>query len=108
MFYRTYTGDDGETHFEAIDSPKGPVNVDPNGTISITHWEPGHFVDLHPAPRRQFHITLSGTGELVSTNGTRQAFGPGDVNLVEDLTGKGHTTAAIGDETRVFISIPLA
>ena len=57
MFYRTYTGDDGETHFEPIDAPTGPVKIDPNATISITRWEPGHFVELHPAPRRQFHIT---------------------------------------------------
>ena len=107
MFYRTYTGDDGESHFEAIDSPKGPVSIDLSGTITITHWEPGHFVDLHPAPRRQFHVNLSGIGELVSTNGERQKFMPGDVNMVEDLTGKGHTTAAIGDEPRVFLSIPI-
>ena len=108
MFTRTYTGDDGKTHFEEIDVPVGQTKVDPSASITITRWEPGHFVDLHPAPRRQFHVTLSGNGELVSTNGERQQFGPGDVNLVEDLTGEGHTTAAIGNEPRVFLSIPLA
>ncbi|MCE2465487.1 MAG: hypothetical protein J4G01_05335 [Dehalococcoidia bacterium] len=52
MFYRTYTGDDGETHFEPIESPTGPVKVDPNATISITR------IDFHPAPRRQYVITF--------------------------------------------------
>jgi hypothetical protein len=34
-------------------------------------------------------------------------FGPGDGILVEDLTEKGHTTRAVGDEPRVMMIVPL-
>ena len=31
--------------------------------------------------------------------------GPGDVNLAEDLTGRGHTTRVVGDVPRVVATI---
>jgi hypothetical protein len=34
-------------------------------------------------------------------------FGPGHVNLVEDLTGRGHTTRVVGDGPRMTVTIPL-
>jgi hypothetical protein len=33
--------------------------------------------------------------------------GPGSINLVEDVTGKGHITRTVGDEDRVTIQVPL-
>ena len=42
----------------------------------------------HTAPRRQWCITLSGSVEIGIGNGTVKTFGPGDVFLAEDTTGR--------------------
>ncbi len=40
MFTRTYTGADGKTHFEEITTPLGQTKIDPDASVTITHWEP--------------------------------------------------------------------
>ena len=55
-----------------------------------------------------FVITLSGEVEIGLGDGTIHRFGPGHVNLAEDLTGQGHTTRVVGDQPRVTAVIPLA
>jgi hypothetical protein len=39
--------------------------------------------------------------------GKKIQLGPGSIDFVEDVTGKGHITRTIGDEDRVTIQIPL-
>jgi len=111
--HRLYTGADGQTHVEEI-----PVNFGANGTepfklktangIEIRRAAPGRVVDWHPAPRRQYVITLSGRGEVELEDGTKIPLGPGSIDLAEDLTGKGHITRVIGNEPRITIAIPVA
>ena len=67
----------------------------------------GILQDWHPAPRRQFVIILSGQLEIGFGDGTKKIFGPGDARLVEDITGKGHTTIAIGNEPCITATIVL-
>jgi hypothetical protein len=40
-------------------------------------------------------------------DGTVQHLGPGDVNMAEDLTGRGHTTRVVGNVPRVTATIHL-
>ena len=75
--------------------------------ITFRRSEPGEFIDWHPAPRRQYVITLAGQVEIGIGDGTVRLFGPGDVLLAEDLTGRGHTTRAVGTESRISAAIPL-
>ena len=108
--YRLYTGDDGESHIETIDLSEAPDWTAGRDTTRISFREDpvGRFVDWHPAPRRQFVIILSGQLEIGLSDGSKHRFGPGDARLVEDTTGKGHTTAVHGDEPCVTATIPLA
>lgn len=117
-FARIYTGDDGQAHVEDIELPFDP-SLDSEGAIEGTPLEvasgitfrrspPGHFLDFHIAPRRQYTITLSGEVEIGTGDGTVRRFGPGAVLLAEDLTGKGHTTKVVSSEPRIFIVVPLA
>jgi hypothetical protein len=39
--------------------------------------------------------------------GKKISMGPGHINLIEDLTGKGHTTRVVGTDDRVTVAIPL-
>ncbi len=41
-------------------------------------------------------------------DGSVRRIGPGQVMLVEDLTGQGHTTRVTGSVPRVTVAIPLA
>ena len=106
---RLYTGDDDQTHIEFINLDTHPElgTMQAAVGIQIRSAEPGNFIDWHPAPRRQFVITLSGEVEIGLPDGTLHRFGPGHVNLAEDLTGKGHTTRVVGDVPRVTATIPL-
>ena len=111
MFVRVYTGADGQSHFEELDLDKGPVEWSKMQSATGAMFrksEPRHFSDWHCAPRRQYVITLSGRMEIGIGDGATEQFGPGDVLLADDLTGKGHTTRVMGDEPRVSVAIPLA
>ena len=107
---RLYTGDDGQSHIEELDLAACPDLTSPHvaKTIVFRSTAAGHFSDWHVGPRRQYVITLSGRGEIEVAAGKKIAMGPGQINLIEDTTGKGHTTRVVGTEDRVTIAIPLA
>jgi quercetin dioxygenase-like cupin family protein len=108
--WRLYTGSDGQSHIEAIDIEQKAdwLKGLPTSQISFRVWPKGQFIDWHPAPRRQFVIILSGQLEIGCGDGSKQVFGPGDARLVEDTTGKGHTTRVVGNEPVLTATVPLA
>ena len=110
---RIYTGNDGEAHLEDLDLPFEAV-ADAERTaaqnassVTFSRTQPGTFIDWHPAPRRQYVITLAGQTEIGLWDGTKRTFYAGDVLLADDLTGRGHTTEATGNEPRVSVAIPI-
>ena len=108
--FRLYTGPDQQSHIEPIDPAKAAGWKEGLATtkISFSEWPVGRDLDWHPAPRRQFVIILSGQLEIGLGDGTKQVFGPGDARLVEDTTGKGHTTRVVGNVPVVTATVPLA
>ena len=107
--YRMYTDQDAISHWEEIDLEKVPSWT--NG-IDVTKLQfgsrpPGVLQDWHPAPQRQFVVILSGQLEIGFEDGSKKVFGQGDARLVEDTTGKGHTTIALGNEPCITITIGL-
>ena len=108
--YRMYTDAEGRACWEAVDLAKTPEWLEglDSSKIRFGVREPGVLQDWHPAPQRQFVIILSGSLEIGFEDGSRKVFGAGDARLVEDTTGKGHTTRVVGKEDRVSIAIPLA
>ncbi|MBC8281935.1 MAG: hypothetical protein H8E48_14215 [Chloroflexi bacterium] len=108
--YRIYTNSDGKTQIDELDLDSNPELTAETNTqhIFFREWAPGHFIDWHPAPRRQYIISLSGIVDVGLEDGTTKRFGPGDARLVEDTTGKGHTTTVPGDEPSITAVIPLS
>jgi hypothetical protein len=107
MMTRIYTGTDGLSHSEQIE-----MKLTPNGTSAMkatsaefSSRPTAPAGDWHTGPRRQFVITLSGRAELEVANGQKVPIGPGNINLIEDTTGKGHITHNIDD--RIVVTIPL-
>jgi len=110
---RLYTGTDGESHLEEIEVEFGPMGATETTQlqaatgIAFRRAPAGNVQDYHPAPRRQYVVTLSGQGEIEVGDGTVRRFGPGDVMLAEDTTGRGHITRVVGAQPRLFATIPL-
>ena len=72
-------------------------------TLVFSHRFLGPFERL----KTELRIILSGNLEIGFGDGTKKIFGPGDARLVEDTTGKGHTTAVHGGEPCVIATVPL-
>ena len=107
--YRMYTDPQGKAQWEEIDLGKHPEWTQGFDTTKVRFGTraAGASTDWHPAPQRQFIIILSGHLEIGFEDGTKKVFGPGDARLMEDLTGKGHTTTAWGNEPCVTATIGL-
>ena len=71
---------------------------------------PGDYdFGLHTAPRRQLIVNLDADVEVSVTGGDPpRVFRAGEVFFVEDTTGTGHSSRAVGGRSRrsVFIGIP--
>lgn len=111
--FRLYSGPDGQSHMQEITLPFAPdehaerTPMQPATGVMFSRMAPGTFMDWHNAPRRQYVITLSGAVEIGLGDGSVHRVNAGDGILAEDLTGRGHTTRAVGNEPRVSIAIPL-
>ena len=111
---RVYTGPDNQTHAEEVElkfTPGSPAEVFKMMQITgaeLHRLAGGSVDDWHRAPRRQYVITLSGRGEIEVAGGKKISVGPGNIDLVEDTTGKGHITKVVGSEDRVTLQLPLA
>jgi hypothetical protein len=60
---------------------------------------------LHTAPKEQYIIYLKGTAEIEVTSGEKRIFGPGDILLVTDTTGKGHKTTILTEGVSLVIPV---
>ena len=107
---RLYTGADGESHMEDLETTTfpNPESLEQISEIRFRVQQPGQFSDWHVESRRNYIITLSGEGEIGLGDGSVHKIGPGRVMLVEDLTGHGHTTGVSSDVPRISIAIPLS
>jgi hypothetical protein len=100
---RIYSDADGESYFEDIELDLVPLAVGELRTSSTENW-PASTVQFrqvdddfqsgfHTAPKRRIVINLAGYSELGVSSGERRVVGPGMIQLVEDVSGKGHTAA---------------
>ena len=104
QYTRIYSDSHGESHFDEptvelapkdFAPPAPPLNVSvPIPTAQIVFISSPHdwFGDWHPAPRRQYWIQIAGQIEVEVSDGEVRRFHPGDVALLEDVTGRGHVT----------------
>jgi hypothetical protein len=107
--YRMYTDTKGIARCEEIDLSQTPDWMKGIDVTSLRFGSraPGVMQDWHPAPQRQFVIIVSGQLEIGFEDGSKMVFGPGDARLVEDTTGKGHTTIALGNEPCITATVGL-
>ncbi len=75
---------------------------------SLLRLRKGAVEDWHAAPRTQFLIAVQGESEVTAGDGKTLRLKPGEIMLMDDTRGKGHKTAAVGDQDHVALVIPLA
>lgn len=118
-YTRVYADDAGASHFDDVVAT-GEVRRSPTstGTSEYTDLIPARGVVLrrvvsahpdepHPAPRRQFMVNLSGMLEIEVSSGDTRRFGPGDLVLFEDTTGRGHIGREVGGGERMSLFVHL-
>lgn len=114
--YARVTSDNaGVTHF--VDEQLAPTVANELGALTTplaTAESVGYLLlpvgydqDWHPAPTRQWIFVLSGTGEIEVQDGEIRTLTAGSIIFVEDITGKGHKTRNVGNETIVIAWVPV-
>ena len=118
-FTRVFTDEYGETHFEDIKIELLPVDFAPPAPplnlselkeakkFGFVNAPIGWYGDWHPTPKRQVFIYISGQIEAKVSDGEVRVFGPGSITLLEDTTGKGHTSRVVGNQEVLSVVIQL-
>jgi hypothetical protein len=111
---RVYTGDDGESHVESLDSSEFDY-VERDGTrtemlptisANFLKREAGPVGVFHNAPQLQYVVYLTASVEIGCGDGSSIVMEPGDVLRAEDTTGNGHTSHVLQSGMCMFV--PLA
>ena len=119
-FSRLFSDALGESHFASVNvelvtrdfAPPAP-SFDVSDFAAATRYgflrAPSGWVgDLHPSPMRMWVFVLSGQIEFVTSDGERRRVAAGSAILLEDTTGKGHQTRAVGRIDHIAAVIPIA
>ncbi|MXN93076.1 hypothetical protein GR160_17760 [Flavobacterium sp. Sd200] len=102
---RLFNLPNGDCSFEEGFLPNA-TTIENKGFFAQTQIEPYQRV-AHPAPRRQYVVTLKGTLRFEVTNGDAFIIEPGVLLLAEDVLGLGHTWRLIEDTAWHRLYIPL-
>lgn len=101
MMKRVYTGTDGLSHVQEIELNANSIMEKVTG-MRVNVSQPGSFSDWHVGPERRYIINLTGGGQIQVAEG-KVDLPAGSIEFIDDLTGKGHTTANVGKEERVSV-----
>jgi quercetin dioxygenase-like cupin family protein len=115
-YVHVYADAAGASHFreEYFDFTRGRDNessvhvLEAKGGATLLRLKAGAVEDWHNAPRAWFLIVLQGESEVTTSDGQVRHFGPGSVVLLDDTTGKGHQTRALGKSDHIAAVIPIA
>lgn len=116
-YVRMYADKNGDSHFEDVEfemslvdvsPPTPPLGVSasiPSTNVAFVSTPAGWYGEPHPVPQRLFIIYLAGEMEATVSDGEVRRFGPGSVVLVEDTSGKGHTSRVIGTDNALAVFV---
>jgi hypothetical protein len=106
-YTRLYSDAAGESHFEEVEidlaltdyAPPAPQlelsSVTPATQFGFMNAPAGWSSDWHPATTRSIFFVLSGEWEVTASDGESRRFSTGSVLLLEDTTGKGHSSRVV-------------
>ena len=110
--HNLYADESGESHFRDIEvewveeTRSGRLSERlPATGIQFRQVPPTYDLDWHPAPRRQYIVNLDAGMQITASDGESRIVDTGEVLLVEDTTGKGHLSKAVGSTLRHCIVV---
>ena len=103
--YRIFAGSDGESHIDEMNLNEHPelgalTNL---YEVKVQEFDGTRNMDFHPLPERRLIIHLSGEVEIGTSDGSKQVFRAGDIRLMEDVTGRGHTHLDRSPSSAVYV-----
>jgi hypothetical protein len=103
--YRIFAGSDGESHMEELRVEEHPAlgaltNIN---EVRVQQFDGTRKRDFQPLPERRLIIHLSGEVEIGTSDGSRHVFRAGDIRLMEDVTGRGHTHVDRSPSSAVYV-----
>jgi len=118
-YARLFSDEHGESHFEDVEidltlteyAPPAP----PLELSSITPAEQSGFMNApagwvsgwHPSAARNIFFVLTGEWEVTASDGEARRFSRGSVLLVDDTTGKGHTSEVVSQTDSLAVMVQL-
>ncbi len=118
-YQHLYADEAGESQMEGLSAdlvplvyaPPAPAleisaPVEATGLIYV-RFPAGWDSELHPTPQRQLLIVLSGNLMGGLSDGTEFELTAGDIVLMEDTTGKGHTARTLNNQDVLAIMVHL-
>ena len=99
-----YNLPDGSCTFKTGTLPNR-TTIATNGFFAQTHID-DYQKTSHPAPRKQYVITLQGKLEFMVTNGDTFIVEPGVILIAEDTHGHGHTWRLIEGDVWQRLYLP--
>ena len=116
---RLYATEDGESHFTddqmefsltdyTPDAPPlGLSETSPATEIRFMKAPAGWTSDWHAASARNLFVVLSGEWEVSASDEETRRFDLGSVLIVEDTSGKGHTSRVVSEVDSVAVLVQL-
>lgn len=116
---RLYSDENGESHFEDLEiglnlndyAPPAPSlylsNTTSANQFAFMKAPAGWSSHWHPSSARNLFFVLSGEWEVTASDGESRSFGVGSVLLVEDTTGKGHSSRVISESESLAAMVQL-
>ena len=103
--FRVFAGSGGESHIEELRLEEHPelgalTNL---SEVRIQQFDGTRNMDFHPLPERRLIINLSGKVEIGSSDGSKQVFRAGDIRLMEDVTGLGHSHVHLSPSSAAYV-----
>jgi len=120
-YVRLYADETGESRFEKLALSLSPGDFAPPApplftaqflptTQSFLVAAPSGWDGEvpHPSPKRQIFCVLQGDFRITTSTGDVRYFSGGDVLLLEDTSGKGHSTRITSEEDVLIFGVALA
>src|SRR6267142_640877 len=120
LYVRLYSDENGESHFEDVEIDLASTDYAPPAPpLSLSSFSPatqfgfmkapaGWSSDWHPTPARNIFFVLTGEWEVTASDGESRRFSQGSVLLVEDTTGKGHSSRVVGETESLAAMVQLS
>lgn len=118
-YARLFAGENGESHFDEVeiefnlaDHVPGAAPLELSGTLTADQLgfmraPAGWASDFHVATSRSIFVVLDGEWEVTASDGESRRFAGSSVLLVEDTSGKGHTSRVVSNSASVAVMVQL-